>query len=233
MGTRKKTAMTAALLMFLAACSSGESESAETQRTNPPTPITPVVTQSPTPEPTATVTEQTEAPTSPKQGLEKCQREVKRGVVNPNTVEFNDDDDYERMAVSNDPTARVYSVTGTATGKDKNGETVEFGWDCRLVWEDDESWGARYAEYSGTPTVVVHKETRPATARDVCEASVRDKLGSPRIAEFTHNGHRNGALYGTVESQNRAGVWLESHWVCDIDWNPQRREWDVTRTTVG
>ena len=189
---------------------------------------------------TATVEETLSEPeldeSNPETGSPACQAEVLDTVVSPETVTFGND-----LTVTENETGSggvIYTLTGAASSIDKEGETADYEWACYMAWYE-EAWSVSHAEIDGAPLVVKHRDQRPRTARDVCEARIKQDLVSPRSAEFTHA--RDGfdpaevdeyALYGTVESQNRAGVWLESTWVCGVNWDPANETWETGHITI-
>lgn len=225
MRPRKLAALTAAGILSLTACSSGDTSAPEG---SPSTSSRESVTPPTTPD----------SVDRPSSGLAACQDEVLETVVNPESVTFGESARYEMLEFDNSDTP-AYLVVGTALSINKDAEATEYEWNCRMAWHDG-SWNAAYVTVDLEPSVVKHRDQRPSTARDICEDAIKAQLVSPRSAEFTHSrdgidnsGSDEYVLYGAVESQNRMGVWLESDWICGVNWDDDDDAWIVGRTYVN
>lgn len=225
MRARKITSIGAAALLLLAACSAepdgGASPATEAEK----------ATATETAE---TTVEAVETPpvapdeTDPETGLTECRAELEQVIVNPETVDFGNDETYtESMG--------RWRATSSATSVNKSGESVTYTWWCNLSWNEG-SWGAT----AGVPdeiSVEKMREDSPGTARSACYDKVSERLVSPRDAEFEFNGGTNRddeiILVGTVDAQNRAGVFIRHDWTCEVVWSAGFERWTVLDITLS
>lgn len=221
----RRVAVLVAASLLLVACNNGAAE-------DPRAGVSPTVSEE-----SAPTQDDSEEPTvdrnDPQSGEVSCQEELRKRVVNGDTVEFVGDIALEERGDS-------WLMKGEATSIDKGFEWVTYEWEYTLFFNSTlAKWTATKSEAVGQPTVVKHRLDSPETAIDVCEAQVRSELVSPRLAEIGHTltkqSDDNQAHYllgGPVEAQNRMGVWLESSWVCTVEWDSPKEQWKIVRVTL-